>query len=59
MLWVWIFGGLAGAGLATLVVYGGGLAHRVAAGRHQGEVALGRLDDARALAAQLSLPGRD
>ena len=59
VLWVWIFGGLAVAGLVTLVVYGVGLAHRVAAVRHEVEVTLGRLDDARALAAQLSLPGRD
>ena len=59
MLWVWIFGGLAVAGLVALVVYGVGLAHRAAAVRHEVEVTLGRAEEARALVAQLSLPGRD
>ena len=41
-----------------LVVYGVGLAHRVAAVRHEVEVTLGRAEEARAPVAQLSLPGR-
>ncbi|MBK7821453.1 MAG: hypothetical protein IPJ61_10350 [Tessaracoccus sp.] len=59
MLWVWIFGGLAVAGLVALVVYGVGLAHRAAAVRHEVGVALGRAEEARALVEQLKLPGRD
>ncbi len=59
MLWVWIFGGLAVAGLVALGVYGVGLAHRAAAVRHEIEVTLGRAEEARVLVEQLKLPGRD